>query len=769
MSTTSSTSSSTSTSGISFSGLASGIDTDSIITKLMSIKNEEVTNLQSQQTTLQNKQTAIGQITALVTALKSAAANLDSSSTFGAVTATSSNTSAVSVSASNGAAAGVHTIKISTLAQKQQIAGATFSSNSDPLGLTDGQIEINGHTVNIASTDTLQMIAANINSANAGVNATILSPSSGQYELVLSSSNSGTSNTMSISDVGSGTLASTSLGLISGSSNSETSFAFTDSATSIGTLLGQSSPSSGTVTINGQSVAIDFNTDTLSTIADRINATSGVGVTASVVAVTDSSTGTTKQQLKLSGASSATIVDSNNILANLGIVRNTAANQLTAATDASFTLDGVAMTRSSNHVTDALSNVTIDLLQDTNTPTANLTVASDTSTIKSNINSFVSAFNSVIAKIDDLTAFDADTLTSQTLFGDTQVLSLKDTLVSELTDNMPGLTGDVKALSQIGISLDTSNQLEVDDTTLSSALSNNLDSVMKLFRATGVATNNSVSYVSSTDKTQASGSAGYAVNITQAAQQATYTGSTSSASGLSETLTFTGGAFGSSGHVVSIAAGSTLADVVAKLNGDSTVSGILGASISNGVLKLTTKQYGSAATFTVSSSQALANSVSGIGSTSQTVSGVDVAGTINGETATGNGQYLTGASGNATTDGLQLRITSAVTGSLGTITVSTGAASLAENISNSATDSIDGSLVVYSKQLGDQSDEITDQITSVKARLAIEEDQLREQFTAMETALTKLDSVSSSLALLGVTTSSSSSSSSSSNSSSSSS
>ena len=63
----------------------------------------------------------------------------------------------------------------------------------------------------------------------------------------------------------------------------------------------------------------------------------------------------------------------------------------------------------------------------------------------------------------------------------------------------------------------------------------------------------------------------------------------------------------------------------------------------------------------------LATLNSGIGTDQVSATGLDVIGTINGESATGKGQILTGNSGNSTTDGLTLRITSALAGSHGTI------------------------------------------------------------------------------------------------------
>src|SRR5262249_49882254 len=161
-------------------------------------------------------------------------------------------------------------------------------------------------------------------------------------------------NAISLSDSGGGTVLSTALGLISAGTsvrnpitNGAASNLFTDSSTSVGTLLGLSSPQSGTVQINGTGVAIDFATDSLTSIANKTNTAAIAGVAASVVATTDPTTGASRQQLQITGASTPTFTDSNNVLTNLGVVQNSPTTELSVAKDATFTLDGIGMTRSS--------------------------------------------------------------------------------------------------------------------------------------------------------------------------------------------------------------------------------------------------------------------------------------------------------------------------------------------------------------------------------------------------------------------------------------
>jgi len=740
-------------SGITFSGIGTGLDTEAIVQQLLKVQQRPLTALQNRKTEIQQQQTAIAQLNALAVGLQSSASALSATTGFTGVSASSSNTDAVLVTAAPGALAGAHTIEVLALAKRQRIAGVTFTSQTDPIGLgAAAQIVVNGKAISLDASESLQTLASKINSAKAGVSASIVSETAGTYRLVLSSTDTGLENVMRLSDVGSGAVLATTLGLISGSTKSETSELFSNSATSIATLLGQSPPTQGTFTINGQQVSVDFNTDSLATIATKINAASGIGVTASVETVKDPATGADRSRLKIEGIGSATVSDPDNLLTNLGIVRNTAANQVEAAADASFKLNGLTVTRASNTVTDALSGVTITLKDATDSPTSEITIAPDVPGIRGAIQSMVDSFNQLVQKAADLTAFDPQTYKSAPLFGDSNVQNLVDSLTDIMTTQVSGLSGSYTSLASVGITLDSTGRLTVRESELTHALETDLSAVAKLFQAVGTATNSQVAYVSSDQATRPSPPSGYAIEITRAAERATVLGGTPASDAPSETLTFTGGEFGELGRIVTIAAGSSLADVISKINSDTYVSPVITASEENGLLRLTSKKYGSAVTFTVKSSQSLANSASGIGSTPLTGTGVDVAGTIDGEPATGSGQYLTGDRTNARTAGLQLKIEATAAGPLGILHFTKGIGALVSQYAKSATDVIGGSLTAYTNELTEQTRQIDDEIARFKETLASEEERLRRQFTAMEAAVIRIQAATTSISKIGIST-----------------
>lgn len=734
-------------SGINFSGLGSGIDTESIISQLSKIDQQPIVKLQQQQQRIRQQQTALAQITAIVTGLQSAASTLNGINGFSLVKAVIGDDTIAKITAQAGAQTGSHSLTISQLAQSQKLGSATLASQTAPLGVS-GQIIINGKAITVAGTDSLQTIAANINSAQTGVNASVITPSSGSYKLVLTATNSGTANQISLSDAGSGTILQSTLGLIGGTTsirnpvtNGAASNLFADSSTSIASLVGLTAPPSGTVQINGVSVSLDLGTDSLTAILGKINAAAIPGVTASVVSTTDPNTGASRQQLKIVGASTPTFTDSNNILTTLGVLQNGATNELVAAKDAQFKLDGIDITRSSNTVTDVISGVTLNLLKDASTPTTTFDVTSDVDSIKDNIKSFVDQYNQLVSAVGQLSTFDPSTLDEGPLFGDVTTQNLVNSVTDILTGSVQGLTGTKTLLSQIGITLDKTNILNVNESDLTAALNSNLSDVAKIFKAAGTAADSAITFVSGSQKTRASGASGYAIDVTQVATQGSVAAPTQHSANDnpdSEVLTFAGGQFPSGGMTIAINPNSTLDDIVAQVNADKSISAIVTAANVGGFLQLTAKQYGSSYSFTVHSSQAAAANNSGIGIDTLIGTGVDVAGTINGEAATGNGQFLTGNAGNANTDGLQIRVTSNTTGSKGTITFTSGLAAQAFYYAQSAADSLTGSLTQYSSALGAQVDDISSSIKDLQDHVKERETQLRLRFAAMEAAVVRI-------------------------------
>src|SRR5262249_21152048 len=152
------------------------------------------------------------------------------------------------------------------------------------------------------------------------------------------------------------------------------------------------------------------------------------------------------------------------------------------------------------------------------------------------------AYNDAVDFIRSASQFDKDSFASGPLFGDPVAGQVEQNMTSMIFSNVAGLSGQYTNLSALGFSLDDDGELEIDDATLSNAISSAPNDISNLFRTTGVGSTDDIDYVSSGSKTVASGSGSYGVNITALATKGSYTALTgqTTASTESETLSFSG-------------------------------------------------------------------------------------------------------------------------------------------------------------------------------------------------------------------------------------
>jgi flagellar hook-associated protein 2 len=278
--------------------------------------------------------------------------------------------------------------------------------------------------------------------------------------------------------------------------------------------------------------------------------------------------------------------------------------------------------------------------------------------------------------------------------------------------------------------------LEVDTETLKNALTTNFNEVKALFSTAGTATHSTVRYVSATDATQPGT---YAVNITQVATVA-------SATGAAWTTTYDGSgpdqmtvhdAYTGKSAVISLVNGDNVDTVIEKLNNEFAAQGatLTASKTAGSELVITGSKYGSAASFTVSYQQAGVDTATApTGLAAGTYAGLDVAGTIGGEAATGSGQILTAASG-TTADGLSIQYTGSATGAAGDVTYVRGVAGELERIIATHTRAGDGLIALHTETLDESIAGLQQRELSIMSRLELYEESLVRRFTAMEEAL----------------------------------
>jgi flagellar hook-associated protein 2 len=250
-------------------------------------------------------------------------------------------------------------------------------------------------------------------------------------------------------------------------------------------------------TANGtgtKSITIDGTNNTLQGIRDAIN-TAKIGVTASIVndgsgtpyrlALTSDATGASNS-IKITTDAGDAAVDSLLAYDPAGAQH---LNQTIAAQNANFTVNGIAITKTSNTVTDAIQGVTLTLNKPTTIP-ATLTVTRDTNAVNTAVSGFVDAYNALTSQLKSRSAYGSATTTAPALAGDGTVRLMLDQLRGIfMTAATPVLGGALTSLSQVGITSQADGTLKLDSSKLNSAMTNNFSDVTNLFSsATGYAT-----------------------------------------------------------------------------------------------------------------------------------------------------------------------------------------------------------------------------------------------------------------------------------------
>lgn len=260
-----------------FSGLSSGIQWRDIVDQLVTIEqNRTVAPITARLDARAKEREAWKKFRELSFALNDASRTLRAGgiggflATAGASPTTSR--SLLSAAAGSGAAAGSYKVEVLSLAQAAKVSGGVMTGTKTALGFT-GDFTVNGKTITVAATDTLEGVRNKINAANtgaspSGVSATILSDGGTGGRLVLTSATTG-STPITIGD-GTGGIAR-ELGFLDSRSKPISS-----TASAIASALGlQTSPPPASIRVDGKLITVDLETESLSAIVAKINAAGG--------------------------------------------------------------------------------------------------------------------------------------------------------------------------------------------------------------------------------------------------------------------------------------------------------------------------------------------------------------------------------------------------------------------------------------------------------------------------------------------------------------
>ncbi|MGE3962132.1 MAG: flagellar filament capping protein FliD [Dehalococcoidia bacterium] len=604
---------------ITFGGLASGIDTNTIIEQLIQIERRPITLAENRLFEVQQKTSAFGSVASALSSLLERAQTLNNADTYRArgtsVLAKEVDANKVQASATSGAAVGAYTFNVTQIATQtvttsdeavgaavdadaaMDVAGfgtplvtGTFSINGtvftidaatartaasaasvgagfdatqtlENAGLdivpTAGSFTINGVNINFdPTTDKISDVIGYINSSSAGVTASF-DEGTQVFTLTHDTLGSGTTITMAdgtgnfleamkLLDSGGGTIAAESAGtdvmslndviddinnagigvtasLVQDGDGRDNLLQLTSASTiqlgsggdssnflSVTSLL-QSPPgttrtsqrglggvsrtdnlsdarlattlsgASGSFKVNGVEIAWDAEADSLTNLLTRIN-NSDAGVTVTYDAFTD--------KLKVTNDDSGALAISfEDVTGNMAEALGFTTGDTTMGQNAAYSIDGGPTRYStSNTITDAIDGVTLTV-NDTTTEAVKVNINQANNNTISSVDAFVTQFNKTLDTLGQLTAYSEDG-NNGVLFGDGTVRRIEQELRSIVTRGVPGISGGLRTLSDVGVSygavgaaVGTANRLVFDTAKFQAAMTKDPEAVAQLMTA----------------------------------------------------------------------------------------------------------------------------------------------------------------------------------------------------------------------------------------------------------------------------------------------
>jgi len=446
-------------------------------------------------------------------------------------------------------------------------------------------------------------------------------------------------------------------------------------------------------------------------------------VTAAAVQTTP---GSYKLQLSAtkSGAAAQFSVDGITGMGDLTVLSQGADATISVGTDPNTAYTVTSSSNTFNNLVTGLS-FTVSKIE------SGVTVSSkvDGTAVAKQVSTLVDDINQVLSTITSQTSWDATNKVAGPLMAESAVRTLQQQLL-----------GSVTSLHAAGVSLTKDGQLSFDQDAFTTAFTANPQKVMAAFGATATlapasGVTGGVSLVRAADYAHPGT---YAVHLDQTAATEQWAADLSGVSCSGHQITVTQGTLSATYTTTD---DDTTDSIAANLNNLLSSQGVaVTAANSDAGFLLTANGAGSALAFDVS--------VDG-SAQSQLQGGQDVQGTIDGHTATGYGDVLSLASGNGNASGLALRITATADdvansgGDIGDVTFTEGFAQKLLTVTHDATAIGTGYLTTASAGHTSDIQDLQKQYDAWTQRLQDERTSLQTRFTAMETALSTLQSQNS--------------------------
>lgn len=505
------------------SGIASGIDSKSMVEQLMALERQPILKLRTRQERYKSTNSAYQNIKALMAGLASKVESLAKIQSASTRTVSSSDSNYLRVTSTSDAPMGTYTVKVKQLATTTSLSsGASGGSpvvTSAPLtslkpasGTTIklGTFTLGGATFTIKKTDaTLDDVLAAINAASDGstlppavadavsFEGSLKDPADGSVvakvvdgKLVLEGGaglkvGSGGDTSNFLSAIAGLTTGTSQDGNLSGHrmSVAQTGKKLSEGASATNLANHAILGASGSFTINGTTITWTGE-DSINAVIKRINESSA-GISASYNTLDDKLVLTNKA----TGSTAISITnDSGRFLEALGVTASTAQDLGKNAEIIVSGLNGGApIARTTNSISDVISGVTLNLAKaDTGKPenemtAITVTVGEDSSGLIGSAEAVVAEFNKVVGAIDSLVKKGGQ------LQYDPTLQQLRQSLTTQFLGNVAGLSGSPKSMIDLGINsgaagaaVGTTNTFSIDQEKFKKALSENPSRVLDI-------------------------------------------------------------------------------------------------------------------------------------------------------------------------------------------------------------------------------------------------------------------------------------------------
>jgi flagellar hook-associated protein 2 len=465
-------------------GTGSGVDTATLAESL--VEAERAPRKASLDASIRKGENRISGYSAMLLNLdtiRAAFKSLDDPSDVNTLQSSSSST-AVGAAAGATATAGVHSVEVLALAKPQKNVSVGFAAAGTQIN--SGQefflrLTGNGATQNVRVTGanaTPQGMVNSINNAKLGVTAQLVNTNDGSaspFKIVLTGTE-GAQNAFTIStDDGTGTAETQNLTLGAAARSGN----ITVGGVTVAVIAGDSA----TIVATKVKAALDADSDkkslgrsiTQSGAQLTINFSKFEGNVASIAFNDAGTTGVTANGI------------STDYIPGSAVPAVDFSTSIQAAADARLNVNGLELRRSSNVVNDAIGGLTLTLSSLSNGTPATINIARDTVALKTKLETLVRTFNDAMSDFRILTGpkntKDETDIYSGSLQNDSTVNTVRNQLRAMFLNNSTSPGSSVRALRDLGVSINKEGTLEFDEKKFTSTTETNFSEIVTALTA----------------------------------------------------------------------------------------------------------------------------------------------------------------------------------------------------------------------------------------------------------------------------------------------